>query len=171
MTAAGQRSIRGEAAFVAAAALAAVALRLAAASYRGGYLGWDETMYLVMGRNLLTGHGYQMYGPPSVTYPPLPGVVAAAVWMLTGCTRWAMSAPSAVLGGLAVMPVYLLARRMFSRNAAIAAAAIFVLMRPLLIWTPFTTYKLRFYSGSEQMHVFFVAWGVYFSSARGASGA
>ena len=69
---------------IAGIVLAAWALRFVAISLRGAYLGWDETMSLMMGRNLLCGRGYQFNGLPNITFPALPAIIAAAVWMITG---------------------------------------------------------------------------------------
>jgi hypothetical protein len=119
-------------------------------------------MYLILGRNFLTGQGYQLFSGSNITFPGVVPVIGGAVWLITGGTRWALSGPSAVFGGLAVIPVYLLARRVFSRRVGIAAAIIFAGYLPLLIFSPFCWYKLRLYSGSEQIFVFIVAWALYF---------
>ena len=147
---------------LAAVTAAAVGLRFLSISYRGSYLGWDEAMYLMLGRHLLEGQGYQLNGPPNITFPPLVPVIGGGVWLLTGSIRWALSAPSALLGGLAVIPVFLLARRMFSRTAAFAAAVVFAGLRPLLFFSAFCWYKLRLYDGSEQIFLFIAAWALYF---------
>jgi 4-amino-4-deoxy-L-arabinose transferase-like glycosyltransferase len=147
---------------LAAMAAIAIAVRFAAISSRGTYVSWDETTYLMLGRHLLTGQGYQLNGPPNITFPPLVPVIGGGVWLLTGSIRWALSAPSALLGGLAIVPVFLLARRMFSREAAFAAGTVFAGFRPLLYYSPFCSYRLRFYDGSEEIFLFIVCWALYF---------
>jgi len=143
-------------------AVVAIALRLEAISYRGEALGWDEYMYLVLGRHLLTGQGYQLFGLPNITFTGLVPIIGGVGWLILGSTRWALSLPSAVLGGLAVIPVFLLARRMFSRTAAFSAALIFTGLRSLLMFVPFVPYIERLYDGSEQIFLFFVMWTLYF---------
>jgi len=142
--------------------IAAIALRFAAISARGGYLGWDETMFLQMGRNFILGRGYQLNGLPNVTFPALPAVMAAGLWMATGAPSPALHLMAALFGGAAVVPVYLLGRRMFSRGGGLAAAIVFAGFRPLLLFTPFCSYRARFYSGSEPVFLFLTAWTLYF---------
>ena len=128
---------------------------------RRGYVGWDEYMYMVLGKHLLTGQGYQLFGLPNITFTGLVPIIAGAGWLLTGGTGWALSGPSAVLGGLTVIPVYLLTRRMFSRPPGYALPCIFAGLRPLLVYSPFVPYTQSLYDGSEQIFLFFVMWTLF----------
>ncbi|MHC4713329.1 MAG: ArnT family glycosyltransferase [Planctomycetota bacterium] len=157
----GLRERRAEILAVAAVALVAAVLRYAAISARGGHLNWDETMFLQMGRNLLAGRGYQFNGLSNITFPALPALIAAPIWILTGSASFAFNLPAALFGGLTVIPVYLLAKKIFSRSAGLAAAMIFAGFRPLLYFTPFCSYRERLYSGSEPLFLFLTAWVLY----------
>lgn len=143
-------------------AAVAAAVRYIAMSYRGGYLGWDETMFLQMGRNLLTGKGYSLSGLPNITFPALPALIAAPIHMLSGNATLAFRIPAALFGGATVIPIYLLTRRMFSRDAGLAAAVVFAGFRPLLMFSAFCSYRHVLYSGSEPLFLFLTAWLLYF---------
>ena len=154
---------------VAAIAAGAAAARLAAGSLRGDYLSFDESMYVILGRNLLAGHGYLMNDLPNATFPPLISLIAGASDMALG-PRWALTLPSALLGGAAALPLFLLARRMASRTVAFAAALLYAGFPSLLQFTPFVSYPRRLYDGSEQVYLFFflfAAWFVYAAARDG----
>jgi len=148
---------------------AAIIVRLASASLRGFYLGFDESMYIILGRNLLSGHGYTLNDLPNATFPFLISIFSGAADMVWG-PRWALSIPSAVLGGAALIPLYLIARRMSSKTVAFAAALVFVGYPPLMRLTPFLSYARLVYEGSEQIYLFFFLFAAYFVWCAGSEG-
>lgn len=142
--------------------LGAIGLRLAAAGLRGDYLGFDESMYVILGRNLLSGRGYTLNGLPNATFPFLISLLAGMCDALAG-PRLALSLPSAVLGGAAVIPLYLLVSRIASRRVAIATAILYAGYPALLFFSPFVSYARRLYEGSEQIYLFLVLTAAYFA--------
>jgi hypothetical protein len=149
---------------------AAILVRLASASLRGFYLGFDESMYIILGRNLLSGHGYTLNDLPNATFPFLISIFSGAADMVWG-PRWALSLPSAVLGGAALIPLYLLTRRMASRTVAFAAVLVFVGFPALIRLTPYLSYARLIYEGSEQIYLFFFLFAAYFVWCAGSDGA
>jgi hypothetical protein len=141
---------------------ASVTMRIAAAATRGDYLGFDESMYILLGRNLLSGKGYVLNGLPNATFPYGISLLAGVGDALFGA-RWALSLPSAVLGGLAVIPLYHLAARMASRVTALAAAVLYAGFPSLLFFSPFVSYGRRLYEGSEQIYIFLTLAMAYFA--------
>jgi len=150
-------------------ALAAVVVRVAAAGMRGDYLSFDESMYIILGKNLLWGHGYTLNALPNVTFPFILPILAGIVEHFGG-PRLALSLPSAVLGGLAVIPLYLLARKMAGETVAFASALLFVGFPSLIQFTPFVSYGRRLYDGSEQVYIFFLLFAAYFAYAAAVDG-
>jgi 4-amino-4-deoxy-L-arabinose transferase-like glycosyltransferase len=133
----------------------AVALRLAAVKLRGDMLTLDESMYIMIGRNLLSGHGYTLCDLPNVTFPFLIPVLAGIVDHFAG-PKWAVSLPSAFLGGVAVFPLFFLAEKMASRTVAFASAILYAGFPALLYFYPDKIWARQLYGGSEPAFLFFV---------------
>jgi len=136
-------------------AFGAVALRLAAMKLRGDMLTLDESMCIMIGRNLLSGHGYALSDLPNVTFPFFIPVLAGIVDHFAG-PRWALSLPSAFLGGMAVFPLFFLAEKMASRTVAFASAILYAGFPALLYFYPDKIWARQLYGGSEPAFLFFV---------------
>ncbi len=91
----------------------------------------DEPIYLLLGVNLLSGRGYTSWLRPDLHFPPLYPIVTGLFHRLTGNWEWASNLPYALFGGLLVVPIFLLARRVY-RVATAWVAAGFVLLFPAL---------------------------------------
>jgi len=101
----------------------ALVFRLALASLPR-VIRWDEPDYLWLGKNLLSGRGYTIIGVPELHYTPLFPLLAGGVYLLTGNPELGSSFWYVLLGALLVVPVYLLARRMYARRVAMLSAAL-----------------------------------------------
>ena len=73
---------------IAGVTLAAVLLRLVLLLGRGDYLAFDEGWYLLLGRSLWMGQGYELIGTPHVTLSPLFPALAGAVGRAIGDWVW-----------------------------------------------------------------------------------
>jgi 4-amino-4-deoxy-L-arabinose transferase-like glycosyltransferase len=156
-----RREARREAAFLAVAIAFALALRVLAVMLRGTYLDFDESMYIALGRSLVTGHGYVLNGLPNVTFPFGVPLIAGATWYVTHSARCALNAPTALFGALTVIPVYLIIRHVWNRLAAATAVILYAGFPPFLFLVPYCAYAERLYSGSEAMFLFFVLMASY----------
>ena len=149
-----------EAIFLAGAVALAGFLRFLAVGLRGTYLDFDESMYIVLGKNMLSGSGYVLNGLPNATFPFGTPLVAGAFYHLVGA-RWALNLPTAIFGALAVLPVYLIMRAAWDRAAGAVAAILYAGLPPMLFLVPYCPYSLRLYSGSEVIFSFFVLSAAY----------
>jgi 4-amino-4-deoxy-L-arabinose transferase-like glycosyltransferase len=168
MTAAGEPDLRraarseafAEAVFLAGAIALAGYLRLLAVGLRGTYLDFDESMYIVLGKDLISGNGYTLNGLPNATFPFGVPLIAGAFYRLAGA-RWALNLPTAILGALTVLPVYLIVRAVRDRAAGAVAAILYAGLPSLLFLVPYCPYSLRIYSGSEIIFAFFILSAAY----------
>lgn len=136
-------------------ALAAL-LRLVAAGLRKDYLGFDESMYIVLGKNLLSGSGFTLNGLPNVTFPFGMPLLAGAFLKIAGSARWAVSLPTVIFGSLTVIPLYIIARDIWGRLSGLTAAMLFAGFPALLFLIPYCPYAKRLYAGSEAVFGFFI---------------
>ncbi len=108
-----------------------VIFRLVLAGVLPRTIHYDEPIYLLLGINLLSGKGYTSWEAPELHFPPLYPLVAGASYLLTRDLEWAGNLPYAVFGGLLLIPVFALARRIYGTRTA-WAACIFVALFPAL---------------------------------------
>lgn len=78
----------------------------------------DEPFYLWMGQSLLAGQGYNAFGYSGVHFPPLFALTAAALAPLAGGLLNASNLIHVLTGALLVVPLFLLARAIYSPPAA-----------------------------------------------------
>lgn len=139
-------------------AMAAV-LRVMAAWLRKGYLGFDESMYIVLGKNLFSGGGLRLNGLPCATFGFGMPFLAGAFLELTGSARWAVSLPTVIFGALGVVPVFLIGRRIWGSMVGFTGALLYAGFPALVFLSPFSGYAERLYAGSEAIFIFFVLSG------------
>jgi 4-amino-4-deoxy-L-arabinose transferase-like glycosyltransferase len=113
-------------------------------------------MFIVLGRNLLSGKGYTLNGLPNATFPFGMPVAAGVFLKLTGSARWSANLATIVFGSLGVIPVYLIARELWGRLCAVTAAILYAGFPALLFLVPYCTYSERLYAGSEAVFLFFI---------------
>jgi 4-amino-4-deoxy-L-arabinose transferase-like glycosyltransferase len=95
-------------------------------------IGTDEGLFLTLGRNLARGLGYTGNGTVvQVDFPPGFSLYAAAVYALGGEPELPSVLNVIVIGSLVVVPVYLLARRLFSERVGFYAG-LFTALLPAL---------------------------------------
>lgn len=109
--------------------LAALAVRLACAVGVSAFLDYDpkEEFYDELARNLLAGHGYVIHeeAAPSLYRPPLYPLLLAAVFRVFGDSVLPVAALQMVFDLISVLLVFLLARDLLGRPAAVVAAALY----------------------------------------------
>lgn len=112
----------------------AFALRAVCAIFFTGMIDSEGAEYARIAQNLLAGVGYVGIATegPQLFFPPLFPYLIAALSYVTGDAESAGRLVSVVMGSLIVVPVYLIARRMYGERIAIAAAAL-VGVHPLLV--------------------------------------
>lgn len=102
----------------------------------------DEVTYLLLGRHLVTGRGFTLGMYPEVIFPPLYPMVAGAGYWLLGDLEWASNAAYALCGGLLLLPVFIMARRIYGAQTAWLAAlllAIFPALSVSVLYPPWGT--------------------------------
>ncbi len=99
-------------------ALGAVLLRLVIFLGRGDYMAFDEGWYLLLGRSLLSGHGYSLIGIPHITLSPLFPLLAGAAGTLTGSWLWGGRLVAALASGALVLPAWSIFRRFAPHGTA-----------------------------------------------------
>jgi 4-amino-4-deoxy-L-arabinose transferase-like glycosyltransferase len=94
----------------------------------------DEIDYDALARSLASGRGFAVAsGEPTASRPPLYPVLLAGIYRIAGFRTEAGKILQILLGGAIVLLTYLLARRLFTERAALAAAAIAAL-NPSLVF-------------------------------------
>jgi 4-amino-4-deoxy-L-arabinose transferase-like glycosyltransferase len=114
---------------------------------------WDEPIYLLLGHNLLAGNGFTWSSYPELTFPPLYPIVAGFFHLIIGDFEKASNLAYAVFGGLMLLPVFVLARRIYGRQTAWLAVVLLALFPALdinvLYWGSMTEplYLFLIYGG------------------------
>ena len=85
---------------------------------------WDESDYLMLGRNLFAGQGFTTAGYPEVHYTPLVPVVLGAFQQLTTDPEVASELGYILFGALLILPYHALARRIYGGRVALLASAL-----------------------------------------------
>jgi len=91
----------------------------------------DEPFYLWLGRNWLTGQGYSFTGYPDVHHTPLYPLLAGALYLVTGDLDIASRIWYVLLGAALVVPIYLIAARMYGWRVGLLAGLL-VALHPAL---------------------------------------
>jgi 4-amino-4-deoxy-L-arabinose transferase-like glycosyltransferase len=102
----------------------------------------DEPAYLLAGYNLLTGNGFTISGFPELHFPPLFPVIAGLFYFLLGDFEKANNFAYALFGGLLIIPVFVIARRIYGARtawlASILTAVFPALTVDVLFWGTLT---------------------------------
>lgn len=95
--------------------------------------GVDGVGYAISGRNLLSGLGYSYQGSPQLANPPFYSILIGILWLLIQNLEFSGQIVSVISGSLLVIPIFYLAKKMYTRQAGILCA-IFVVVCPPLIF-------------------------------------
>ncbi len=82
----------------------------------------DEPFYLWIGQSWLTGHGYQFFGYSGTHFSPLFPLLAGGLGLLLGDLERGSLVVYVITGALLALPLYAIARRVHSEEAAVLAA-------------------------------------------------
>ena len=109
-------------------------LRGFCAIWFSGMIDEEGAEYARIAQNLLAGVGYVGLVTPGeqLWFPPLFPLLISGITLFTGDAEVAGRAISVVLGSLLVLPVYLIAQRMYNERIATTAAAL-VGIHPFLV--------------------------------------
>lgn len=78
----------------------------------------DESSYLYLGWNLLSGQGYLSCIYPETYYTPLYPIVSGTLYLLVRDFEWASNLAYVLFGGLLQLPLFFLARRIYGLHTA-----------------------------------------------------
>jgi 4-amino-4-deoxy-L-arabinose transferase-like glycosyltransferase len=85
----------------------------------------DTAEFIVAGQNFVTGNGYtSISGYPDTAFPPLYPVMIGILWLFIGDGILAGRLISMIFGSLMVVPVYLIARKLYSKRVGYMAAVL-----------------------------------------------
>jgi len=112
---------------------AAVLLRLLLSLYFPHVAWGDESAYLLLGHNLVTGNGFTYTGYPEVHFPPLHPLFVGLLSLITGDMEMASNLENAIFGGLLLLPVFAIALRIYGPQTAWLTAVLLALFPPLTV--------------------------------------
>lgn len=95
--------------------------------------GVDGVGYAISGKNLLSGLGYSYQGHPQLANPPFYSILIGILWLPIQNLEFSGQIVSVISGSLLVIPIFYLAKKMYTRQAGILCA-IFVVVCPPLIF-------------------------------------
>ena len=135
----------------------ALVLRWYYALFLVGSIDTEGIEYARIAENLLAGHGYVGIATPGkeLMFPPLFSLLIAAATLVTHQSEIAGRAISIIMGTLLVIPVYLIADRMYGRRNA-QVAGVLVAAHPTLINMSASVY-------CESTYFTLIMSGVYFA--------
>ncbi len=89
---------------IAAIIVAAFLLHLAFTHSLPRMVKWDESDYLLLGRNLVTGQGYTTGFEPEIHHPPFFPLITGAIYPAVGDLEKSSDIAYALFGGLMLLP-------------------------------------------------------------------
>jgi 4-amino-4-deoxy-L-arabinose transferase-like glycosyltransferase len=95
--------------------------------------GVDGVSYAISGKNLFSGLGYSFQGYPQLVNPPFYPILIGISWLFTRNLEFSGQIVSVIAGGLLVIPIFYLAKQMYTREIGIWSA-IFVAVCPPLVF-------------------------------------
>ena len=123
---------------------------------RGPRVVWgDEPFYLWIGRNWLTGRGYQFLGFTDVHHPPLYPLLSGMMYLVTRNLEAASNSLYLIFGPLLVLPVYGIGRRLYGPRPGLLAGLL------VALWPPFNAAVPWWGTMTEPPYYFFVASGLW----------
>ncbi|NIR46555.1 MAG: hypothetical protein GWN99_19095 [Gemmatimonadetes bacterium] len=130
-------------------------IRYSLFAFRGDYLDWDETLYLLLARNLLAGDGLSLNGLPHIALSPGVPIFTGFVAKLSGMSLLAANRLlSAAAGAALVVPAWYLFRIAAGQHVARLAALLLVGWTALIDVGPrFGPMWAHFYAGSEPLYL------------------
>ena len=135
---------------------AAILLRIGLSHFLPRVLGWDESAYLLLGANLLAGNGFTYTGYPELHFPPLYPLVAGFFHLLTSDFEMASNLASSIFGGLVVLPIFAMARRIYGLRTAWLAAVL------MAVFPALTVNIFYWGAASEPLYLFLLVGGLTF---------
>jgi len=135
-------------------ALLVMAVRIALVSVDRVVWG-DEPFYLWLGRNWLTGRGYSFTGHPDVHHTPMYPLLTGLLYLVTGNMDLSSRICYVIFGTLLVAPLYLIAKRIYSRQVGYIALLL------LAVWPALTAAVLRWGTLTEPPYYFFLCTALY----------
>jgi 4-amino-4-deoxy-L-arabinose transferase-like glycosyltransferase len=123
---------------------------------RGPRVVWgDEPFYLWIGRNWLTGQGYQFLGFTDVHHPPLYPLLSGLLYLVTRNLEEASNLLYLFFGPLLVLPIYGIGQRLYGARAGLLSGLL------VALWPPFNAAVPWWGTMTEPPYYFFVALGVW----------
>jgi 4-amino-4-deoxy-L-arabinose transferase-like glycosyltransferase len=113
--------------------VSAALLRLALSLYFPRVVWGDESAYLLLGHNLVTGNGFTYTGYPELHFPPLHPLFVGLLSLMTGDLEMASNLENAIFGGLLLLPVFAIAVRIYGSQTAWLTAVLLALFPPLTV--------------------------------------
>jgi 4-amino-4-deoxy-L-arabinose transferase-like glycosyltransferase len=114
--------------------LAAVLVRIVIALVLPRVIKFDESAYLMLGYNLVNGSGYtttRIY--PDTHQPPLYPIISGIFFLLVRDFEQASNLAYALFGGLLLLPVFVIAQRVYGSQTAWLVAVLLAIFPPLSI--------------------------------------
>jgi hypothetical protein len=112
---------------------AAGLLRLGLSLYFPRAIKEDESAYLLLGHNLVTGNGFTYTGYPELHFPPLHPLLIGLFSFVTRDLELASNLENAVFGGLLLLPVFAIAFRMYGIQTAWLTIILLAVFPPLVV--------------------------------------
>ena len=140
-------ALRSPALWMTALVLFGLVLRLVWVLYVGSQpLGGDPSWYYNVATNIARGHGFvadhhtlfdgePIIRQPTAAWPPAYSYVLAAMWKVVGISVTSSKVLNAVLSGLTIPFVYLLARAIFGKPSGWLAAGVFCVFPNAIAWS------------------------------------
>jgi 4-amino-4-deoxy-L-arabinose transferase-like glycosyltransferase len=131
---------------------------------RSLYIDADEGYYLLLARNLATGHGYTFNGLPNIIFPPFLPLLIALFSLILHDFQLSLSFITAMAGTLLGVLSYLIARKKLDFFPSLGCFLLVLFSRELNSFLPATVpYVQVLYRGSDILNCFLVIASVYFT--------
>lgn len=118
---------------VVALVAAAILLRIGLSFTLPRTIQHDESIYLLLGFNLLAGNGFTYSGYPELHFPPVYPIVAGLFHLLIGDFETASNLVYALFGGLLLFPVFAMTGRIYGVKAAWLATVLMAIFPALTV--------------------------------------
>jgi len=118
--------------FLIVAALAVRLISLRFFHFIGIDGGVDGVGLAISGKNLLSGMGYSVYGHPQLANQPFYPILIGISWLFTHNLEFSGQIVSVIAGSLLVVPVFYLAKEVYTRETGILCAVFVIIFPPLI---------------------------------------